>query len=35
MPFEDVRFVGHGDDFWIGEWIFVKSLELTLETFGC
>lgn len=34
MPFEDVLFVGHGDDFGVGEGIFVESFELSLETLG-
>lgn len=32
MPFENVLFVGLGDDFWVGERIFVEGLELSLET---
>lgn len=34
MPFKNVAFVGHCDDFRIGEWIFMEGLELSLETLG-
>ena len=34
MPFEDIFFVGHGDDFRVGEGIFVEGFELSLETLG-
>lgn len=34
MPFENVGFVGHGNNFGIAEGIFVEGLELSLETFG-
>lgn len=34
MPFENVLFVGHGDYFGIGEGIFVKGFQLSLEALG-
>lgn len=34
VPFEDVGFVGHCDDFGVGKGIFVEGLELALETLG-
>lgn len=34
VPFEDVAFVGLGDDCWVGEGVFVEGFEFSLETFG-